>query len=71
MQHPNYNPFTAPSLNFWTQVKNHLLDLLLILLLYYVVSTRTISVSLSVDGPQVGWVQQGALTEYHPLKEDL
>ena len=75
MQTTSYNLSAVLPVNFWPQLKNHLIDLLLILLLYYVVSTRTISVSLSVDGPQVGWVQdaaqQGVLIEYDAVKEDL
>ncbi len=57
MRTKNSNPNASVEVAFWTELKNHLLDLLLILLVYYVVSTRTISVSLSVDSPTVGWVQ--------------
>lgn len=70
----NYTNAISRTMISFETLKNYALDVLLIFLLYYVVDTRTISISLSFDRPELIQDYPVALsskTDIAPLSGDL
>lgn len=54
--------------------RQYLLDILLIFLFYYVITTRTISISLWVETPEIAsgnFAKETLLKDAYPLTEEL
>lgn len=70
----NYTNAISRTMISFETLKNYALDVLLIFLLYYVVDTRTISISLSFERPELIQDYPVALsskTDIAPLSGDL
>jgi hypothetical protein len=70
----NYTNAISRTMISFETLKNYALDALLIFLLYYVVDTRTISISLSFDRPELIQdysVAVSSKTDIVPLRGDL